>query len=374
MRIAWFTHSLVSDWNHGNAHFLRGVLAELVARGHEPLAWEPADGWSKRNLRQTAPDAEADFARQFSTLSSRNYRGIGDLDHALEGADLVVVHEWTEPEIVAEIGRRRARGGPFTLLFHDTHHRAVSAPGEMARFDLSAYDGVLVFGEALREVYMLRGWGRRVWTWHEAADTRLFRPYPEIAPEGDIVWIGNWGDDERSAELDEFLFGPARRTGASLDVHGVRYPTEALDRLAAAGTSYRGWIANAEVPRIFARHKVTVHVPRRWYVSALPGVPTIRVFEALACGIPLVSAPWDDAEGLFRPGRDFLVARDGAQAERHIRTVLEDPAARSEIAASGLQRIRERHSCSQRVDELMQILAGLALGTGAARQEEGSPA
>jgi spore maturation protein CgeB len=44
---------------------------------------------------------------------------------------------------------------------------------------------------------------------------------------------------------------------------------------------------------------------------ALPGIPTIRVFEALACGIPLVSAPWDDAEGLFRPGEDFLVARDG---------------------------------------------------------------
>jgi spore maturation protein CgeB len=40
----------------------------------------------------------------------------------------------------------------------------------------------------------------------------------------------------------------------------------------------------------------------------LPGIPTIRVFEALACGIPLVSAPWDDSEHLFRPGEDFLVA------------------------------------------------------------------
>ena len=57
------------------------------------------------------------------------------------------------------------------------------------------------------------------------------------------------------------------------------------------------------MPEVFARFRVTVHVPRRPYVEALPGIPTIRVFEALACGIPLVCAPWDDAEGLFTPGR-----------------------------------------------------------------------
>lgn len=372
MRVAWFTHSLVSDWNHGNAHFLRGVLAELVARGHDCTAWEPEDGWSRANLRKAAPEAEAAFARTFPALVSRSYAGTPDLDRALEGADLVVVHEWTDPAIVAEIGRRRVRGAPFTLLFHDTHHRAVSAPDEMAQFDLSAYDGVLAFGEALSEVYRVRGWGRRVWTWHEAADTRLFRPHPEVRPDGDIVWIGNWGDDERTAELQGYLIGPARRAGAGLDVHGVRYPAEALQRLAAAGARYHGWVANAEAPRVFARYRMTMHVPRRWYVTALPGVPTIRVFEALACGIPLISAPWDDAEWLFRPGEDFLVARDGAEAERHIRTLMHDGTARAALAESGLQRIRARHSCAHRVDELMEILAGL--DARPARAKEGSAA
>ena len=52
-----------------------------------------------------------------------------------------------------------------------------------------------------------------------------------------------------------------------------------------------------------------MHVPRGPYAEALPGIPTIRVFEALACGIPLVSAPWDDCEGLFQPGRDYLSRR-----------------------------------------------------------------
>ena len=60
---------------------------------------------------------------------------------------------------------------------------------------------------------------------------------------------------------------------------------------------------NAAAPGIFARHLATVHVPRRYYATILPGIPTIRVFEALACGIPLVSAPWDDSGGAVPAGR-----------------------------------------------------------------------
>ena len=50
MRVVLFCHSLASCWNHGNAHFLRGVARELLARGHEVRAFEPADGWSRANL------------------------------------------------------------------------------------------------------------------------------------------------------------------------------------------------------------------------------------------------------------------------------------------------------------------------------------
>ena len=50
MRIAIFCHSLLSDWNHGNAHFLRGVVAELIDRGHDIQTHEQRDGWSRQNL------------------------------------------------------------------------------------------------------------------------------------------------------------------------------------------------------------------------------------------------------------------------------------------------------------------------------------
>jgi spore maturation protein CgeB len=103
-----------------------------------------------------------------------------------------------------------------------------------------------------------------------------------------------------------------------------------------------------------------VHVPRRPYVQALPGIPTIRVFEALACGIPLVSAPWDDCEGLFEPGADFLVARDGGEMREHLRAVLNDPALARSLVAHGLRTILARHTCAHRVDELLAIHAELA--------------
>jgi spore maturation protein CgeB len=215
---------------------------------------------------------------------------------------------------------------------------------------------VLAFGEAIRRRYVENRWARRVWTWHEAADTHLFRPLPEVRPDGDLVWIGNWGDDERTAELHEFLIEPVRRLGLKAQVYGVRYPESAIAALSRAGIAYRGWLPNYDVPGVFARHRVTVHVPRRPYVAALPGVPTIRPFEALACGIPLVSAPWEDAEGLFTAGRDYLTARDGDEMTVLLRELLRDRDRAARLAAHGRRTIESRHTCAHRVDELLAIV------------------
>ncbi|MCE7031716.1 glycosyltransferase [Lysobacter sp. GX 14042] len=358
MKFVLFYHSLVSDWNHGNAHFLRGVVAELLARGHEVQVHEPADGWSRAQMVAGHGQAAVEeFHRRFPALRSHAYPPQGpDLDQALDGADVVLVHEWNEPELVARIGRQ-APGG-CRLLFHDTHHRAASAPGEMARYQLRDYDGVLAFGEAVRQRYLEHGWAAQAWTWHEAADTRVFRPIDGEADEGDLVWIGNWGDEERSRELREFLVDPVRRLGLRARIHGVRYPDAALRALEQAGIEYRGWLPNHRAPEVFARFRATVHVPRRPYVETLPGIPTIRMFEALACGIPLASAWWPDDERLFTPGRDYLVARDGKEMERHLHTLVHDREAAGELAAHGLATVLARHTCAHRVDELMEILCG----------------
>ena len=360
MKIVYFTHSLASCWNHGNAHFVRGVLRDLIARGHEVRAYEPAVAWSLDNLLNDAGEAGLDaYRRAYPELSSTTFEQGAEVSELVGDADLVIVHEWNDPGLVAAIGALRREGGRFSLLFHDTHHRAVSDPEAIGAFDLSGYDAVLAFGETLAEVYRWWGWGGRVHVWHEAADTRLFHPPAVEQERRGLVWIGNWGDGERTAELEDYLLRPARDVGLPLMIHGVRYPPEALALLQRYGAQYRGWLPNAEAPAVFARHLATVHVPRRFYVDRLPGIPTIRVFEALACGIPLVCAPWIDSEHLFRPGRDYLVAQDGAAMSRHLRDLAGDPGLRACLVASGLETITARHTCAHRVDELLVIVAGL---------------
>jgi spore maturation protein CgeB len=127
----------------------------------------------------------------------------------LKGADLVLVHEWNDTELVTALADyRRSRGG-FVLFFHDTHHRAVAGPRFLSERPLSKYDGILAYGASLARIY--REAGLRSWVWHEAADTRVFRPIPEIRRASDAVWIGNWGDDERANELRTYLFQPIAR-------------------------------------------------------------------------------------------------------------------------------------------------------------------
>jgi spore maturation protein CgeB len=165
VKIAMFYHSLLSDWNHGSAHFLRGIVWEVKQRGHEVAVFEAADGWSLANLRREhGVEPIAQFRRAYPGLESISYR-IADLDFdkMLGGVDLVLVHEWNDPDLVRRLGAHRKATARYRLLFHDTHHRSVTDPAAIAAYDLSGYDGVLAYGKAIADVYIERRWARRVW-------------------------------------------------------------------------------------------------------------------------------------------------------------------------------------------------------------------
>jgi spore maturation protein CgeB len=352
-----FYHSVLSDWNHGNAHLLRGVASELIRRGHAVTIYEPVDAWSRQNLiAEHGERVIEDFYAYYPQLEPHIYDPQTlDLNAALANCDLVLVHEWNSPQLVRAIGRHRRRSGDYTLLFHDTHHRCINDGVDFAQCGLGLYDGVLAFGESLRRAHRNRGWARRVWTWHEAADTAYFYPIDGGQPAGDLVWIGNWGDEERTEELVQFLVKPTRELGLRTHVYGVRYTEEALAWLDWAGIRHFGYLPNFKVPEIFGQYRATVHVPRRPYTRQLSDIPTIRPFEALACGMPLLSAGWIGTGGLFQPGRDFAVAHAKEQMKRQIAAVLENEGRGQSMAARGRQTILARHTCHHRVNELLQI-------------------
>jgi len=363
LSIRFFAHSWISDWNHGNAHFLRGLARELVGMGHQVRCYEEIGAWSLSNLMnegEAGKRAIDDFHRTYPELDVRFYRRDETLpaflNHELAAADLVIIHEWSEPDVVHEILSRKKRFG-FRALLHDTHHRAYSNPGQILRFPLHLFDGVLAFGEAIRKIY-LDGFGvARAWTFHEAADIGVFHPI-ERSKEIDLVWIGNWGDEERTQELMEFLVVPAEHLtaeGRRVLVHGVRYPQQARDTLHRSGIHYAGYLANLGAPEVYARSRLALHVARRQYANGLSGVPTIRVFEVLACGIPLICAPWEDTEELFRSGQDYLLARDSAEMSALLGELLESESMRRQIASSALETVRQHHTCRHRAGQLMEI-------------------
>ena len=364
LSIRYFAHSWVSDWNHGNAHFLRGLARSLVAMGHQVRCYEQLGSWSLSNLvRQEGERAIAaidDFRRAYPQLDIHFYKD-GESFPAfaaeeLRDADVVILHEWTEPSIVNAILELKRQCG-FKVLLHDTHHRAYTSPRDILRFHLPLFDGVLAFGESIRRIYR-EGFGMaQVWTFHEAADVETFTPIP-VQKKTDVLWIGNWGDEERSRELREFLVGPAARLkddGRKFVAYGVRYPQEALAELAQAGIEYRGYLPNLRGPSAYGETAVALHIPRRQYTNGLSGVPTIRMFEAMACGVALVCSPWDDTETLFRAGEDYWRVSSGEEMHRALLQLLADESAQRQLATSGRQTILQRHTCWHRAQQLTEI-------------------
>jgi spore maturation protein CgeB len=358
----FFAHSWISDWNHGNAHFLRGLASELVKLGHHVRCYEERDAWAMRNLAAESTGAAAEaliaFRRAFPSLDVRFYSNDSEfLEFArreLRGADVVVIHEWNSPQIADAIIALKPELR-FRALFHDTHHRAYTSPKDILRFPLCEFDGVLAFGNAIRRIYSEAFGVKRTWTFHEAADvSHFFRV--EAEKDTDVVWIGNWGDEERTRGLEEFLMAPAAAMReCKFAVHGVRYPEIAVDRLSRSGIEFRGYLPNLRAPQVYGRSKISLHVPRKFYANGLSGVPTIRVFEALAAGAPLLCAPWSDSEQLFRPGEDYLFVPDSKAMIAELRSLLHDDNAREQLGASGRQTILARHTCAHRAQQLVEI-------------------
>ena len=355
MRFVFFVHSLVSCWNHGNAHFLRGIVRELMHLGHHVDVYEPEDSWSLRNL--LADQGEAGLSamrRAYPELHSHTYTRSTDIGALLSRADVVIAHEWNDQWLLETIARAR-RESAFLFLFHDTHHRALSDPGALHGPWMNDCDAILAFGASLAEVYRRKNWHDQILVWHEAADTSIFKPPALDAIRQGLVFIGNWGDNERNASLVHYLLRAAQISGSSLDVFGVRYPPSARGTLASHHAHYRGYLPNADVPSTFAHYRATVHIPRSYYVKHLPGIPTIRVFEALACGIPLLTAPWDDIENLFGTG-SMLCAHSSTEMERLMQAIQHDDALWHEITENGLHLIQTKHSCAIRVAELISFI------------------
>jgi spore maturation protein CgeB len=258
-RFAFFYQSVISDWNHGNAHFLRGLMRSLQARGHAVVCYEQVDNWSLENLLRVQPNAIEAFVSQFPDLRFERYA----LEPNLEGwlrqrlaqTDVAVVHEWNEPRVIRMLGRLCHELG-VRALFHDTHYRVVLDEDYRSTLGLEQYAAIIAYSPSVAERYRALGF-ERVHVLHEAADTTIYAPM-RVAKNTDVVFVGNYGDGDRSNELEEYVFAPrADLPRLSYAVYGVRYPEKVLARLNnGLDIAYRGWLPNVKVPAVYSAARV----------------------------------------------------------------------------------------------------------------------
>ena len=167
------------------------------------------------------------------------------------GADVAIVNEWNEPGVIRLLGRLCLELG-VTALFHDTHYRVVLDEGYRGQLGLEQFAHILAFSPSVAERY--RGLGfDNVSVLHEAADTTVFTPL-DVPKSTDVVFVGNYGDGDRSAELEDYVFGPRHRLpDLRYAIYGVRYPEHVVARLNnGLDISYRGWLANTDVPAVYS--------------------------------------------------------------------------------------------------------------------------
>ncbi|HEX2923425.1 MAG TPA: glycosyltransferase [Chloroflexota bacterium] len=361
LRIAVFCHSIVSDWNHGNAHFLRGLIRNLQQMGHTVVTLEEENNWSISNLvHDHGQTPLEEFNRRFPFINHRTYsldgrQPTGWLTELLQQVDVCLVHEWNPDPLVKEIGKIAAGLGKVSL-FHDTHYRALTEPDRAARLGLETYSAILAFGPTIADIYRNTVTGPEVVVFHEGADTDLFHPLP-MAKSCDVVFVGNWGDDDRSHTTRQFFIDQSRALpDLSFSLFGVRYPDEVLAELHDTGIDFGGWLPNYLAPEMYATSRITVHIPRKEYLELVKGTPTIRVFEALACGVPLISAGWRDDTGLFQTGKDFIVVDSPVQMTEAIHWLASDDDAREKVGNQGRATVLARHSCRHRAQELVDVV------------------
>jgi spore maturation protein CgeB len=361
MRLVFLGLSLSSSWGNGHATTYRALLRALDARGHEVLFLEREQPWYAAHRDLPEPG--------FCTL--RLYHSLTELDHYahdLAQADAVVVGSYV-PDGAAVIDRIASRVRAL-FCFYDidtpvTMHALMQGGAAYLRPEqIRLFDLYLSFtgGPTLR--VLERDYGARLARpLYCAVDPEQHRP--TTAPRRwDLGYLGTYSPDRQPA-LERLLIEPARRRPDSLFVvAGPQYP-DAID-----------WPENVErIEHLSPSDHATFYASQAWTLNITRAdmrqrgySPSVRLFEAGACGTPIISDPWPGLDELFLPGRDILIAR----TTRDVLAALDLPSDRSTaIALAGRARTLDRHAAETRARELEGFLAEATARTEGHRRSKG---
>jgi spore maturation protein CgeB len=344
MKIVILGLSITSSWGNGHATTYRGLVRELAARGHEICFLERHLPWyaDNRDLRRL-PGVEIAIYRSVSALQRRHERVVREADAVIVGSYVpegIAVGEWV---------RRFTEG---VTAFYDIDTPVTLANLRRGACDylspelVPAYDVYLSFtgGPTLRTIEETFG-AKRARALHCAVDPQVYFPEPH-APKWHLGYLGTYSPD-RQPTLEELLIRPAKHwPEGRFVVAGPQYPDtvawpQNIDRIEHLPPQrHRGF---------YNRQRFTLNVTRADMVAAGYS-PSVRLFEAAACGTPIISDEWPGLETFFEPGRELLVARTAAEVLDLLRETPRPAAIR--VGAAARARVLACHTAAHRAQEL----------------------
>ena len=351
MRFVIFGLTVSSAWGNGHATLWRGLIGALDAMGHTVTFYERDVPYyaAHRDLAALPGRAELRLYSDWALVA-------GDAARASDQADVAMVTSYCfDGRAACELvlgSRAPARvfydlDTPVTLARLDLGEDVPYLPRE----GLSGFDLVLSFtgGRALERLRAQLGAGR-VAPLFGSVDPDAYRAGPrEPAWAGDCSYLGTWSADRQHA-LDRLLFEPARRRPARRFVlGGSKYP----DDLAwPANLTRLEHVPPGAHPRFYASSPLTLNVTRA-PMAALGFCPSGRLFEAAACGVPVLSDAWPGLDDFFTPGEEILIAHtaDDALAAMDL-----GPIALARIGARARARVYGQHSARHRALELITLI------------------
>ncbi len=344
MRIVLLGLSITSSWGNGHATNYRALVRELVARGHDVLFAERDVPWyaAQRDL----PDPLWALTRLYGSVEQLR----SDFTREVRDADLVIVGSYVPDGVeVGEWVLDTARGvrafydidTPVTVGKLERGDEEYLSPSLIPRYDL-----YLSFtGGPMLELLRDRFGARRPRAFYCFVDIVAYAP-SEIDLRWDLGYLGTYSRD-RQPVLEELLLDPARRAAQRrYVVAGPQYPPEIVWPPNVERIEH---VAPAAHPEFYAAQRFTLNVTRAEMRRA-GWSPSVRLFEAAGCGVPVISDRWPGLSELFAPDDEILLADNAQDVLRHLSDVPESQ--RRAIGARARRRVIAEHGARQRAEQL----------------------
>ena len=337
--------TITSSWGNGHATTYRGLVKALHARGHDVLFLECDKPWyaGHRDL----PDPPYGRTALYADVPDLRSR----FEAAVRAADLVIVGSYVPDGVAVGEWVTSTAGGvtafydidtPVTLAKLARGDHEYLSPALIPRYRLYlSFTG----GPTLSRLEREFGSPRAV-PFYCSADPALYWPDGSVGIDYDLGYLGTYSPD-RQPTLDRLLVDPAIDWPAGrFVVAGPQYPADF------------GWPANvgrvehlppAEHRRFYCRQRFTLNVTRADMVAAGHS-PSVRLFEAAACGVAIVSDDWAGIETVLVPGEEILIARSTGDVLRYLREI--DPAAARQIGRAARRKVLAAHTADHRAAEL----------------------